>query len=108
MNKPSTKYEKRIQKVLSSLNRGDTHEDRKKNQEIMLNLREGDYLIKSTNKIFCFFGYGYFGAEWDGIGITMTTRKNAQWFSREEAVELISLWNAPNIKRKGRFKMVKR
>ncbi len=42
MNKPSTKYEKRIQKVLSGLNRGDTHEDRKKNQEIMLNLREGD------------------------------------------------------------------
>lgn len=69
------------------------------NNHISKNARRGDYLIKKCDKWECLIGYGYLshcsrpGCGWLG----WTTRKNAAWFSKEEAVEISGKWRGIKI-----------
>ena len=96
-----TLYEQRMKPFWDQLTRGNTQEDLNFNKQLMLGARQGDYLIKSQEKWYCLQGEGYISYTFKNKGwFFLSTRKNAQWFSREEAVEL--------IKKFPKFKIVKK
>lgn len=79
-----TLYQKRMQPIWAQLTRGATHEDRIFNRKLILNSRAGDYLIKSQDKYDCISGHGYIDFSFKKTGwYYASTRKNAQWFSKE-------------------------
>ena len=72
------------------------------NNKLLKDARQGDYLIKWTNKYICLSGIGYLHYSYTGDHwFTSGTRDNAQWFSKEEAKEIVEKYNKS-------LKMVKR
>ena len=53
-----TIYQKRMQPIWAQLTRGGTQEERDFNIKLVLNSRQGDYLIKSQDKDDCVSGMG--------------------------------------------------
>lgn len=96
-------YSERMKSVFSSMERGANSAELKRNRQRLVDDRQGDYLIKSTEKDICLMGIGYIYMAFRDDGWMVTgTRKHAQWFHREEAVEILKKWNT------GKWKMVKR
>lgn len=93
-----TKFRERILKIVEKLittcgvPMKDVHAIVVKNNELLRDSRKGDYLIKTSDKEwgqieecqYLHWGYTNSGSNTWGM------RREAQWFSREEAVELIS------------------
>ena len=96
-----TIYQKRMQPIWAQLTRGRTQEERNFNIKLILNSRKGDYLIKSQDKYDCISGCGYIDFSFKNTGwYCASIRKNAQWFSKEEAKELIKKYPKFKIVRK--------
>ncbi len=92
------KYNNRMQPVWDQLKKGLTQEERIFNRKLLLNSRSGEFLIKSTDKYTCQDGYGYINYTFRNDGwISPNVRRQAQWFSKEEAVEIIKNWKGYKI-----------
>lgn len=97
-------YHERTKELFDSLERGRTHEERERNRARVLEARQGDYLIKSTCKYLCQTGNGYISASFRAFGwLPLDCRAQAQWFTKQEAQEILAHWNHPT-----QWKMVKR
>jgi hypothetical protein len=82
----------------NQLKSGITKEEREFNHLLIKSSRSGDYLIKNQDKYLCKSGQGYIHYSFRGDGwIIAGDRKNAQWFSKEEVVELTKGWKGVKI-----------
>lgn len=93
-------YKQRMTPIWDQLKRGLTHEERVFNNKLIKQSRSGDFLIKRENKFECLLGIGYLDYSFRNFGCPWSTRKNAQWFSKEEALELTKGWKGCKIVRR--------
>jgi hypothetical protein len=92
------KYRQRMTPLWNQLKSGKTREERQFNNNLIKTSRRGDYLIKSCNKSICLAGIGYVDYSYRADGsVPWSKRKNAQWFSKEEAIELTKSWKGVKI-----------
>lgn len=69
----------------------------KYNNNLLIQNRKGEYLIKLYDS-YCpcnskYISYKYIGS--NGDWFNFSSRKNAQWFSKEEALEILNIYNGP-------------
>lgn len=101
-----TKFAERIAPVVAQLlpaGGKDFHNIVSANCTLLLSARDGGYLLKTNEHYYpgCDFLYVCYTFT-DRGSIPFSNRAQAQWFTREEAVELILRWG------QRRIKMVKR
>lgn len=82
-----------MQPIWDQLKKGLTQEERTFNRNLLLNSRNGEFLIKLTDKNLCMDDHGYINYTFRNDGwISPSIRKQAQWFTKEEAVEITKDW----------------
>ena len=92
-------------KPTAGLGRGDAREEVLNfNNRFLKSNRKGEYLIKHNDQFFADMGVGYVNYTFTGKErewVKLSSRKNAQWFTKEEIKEL-----QPN--KYGLYKAIKR
>lgn len=85
----------------SQLKSGETKKEKQFNNNLIKNSRRGEYLIKSGNEFVCQAGIGYVDYSFRANGsVPWSKRQNAQWFSKEEAIELTKRWKGVKVVKK--------